>query len=103
MYWWEDLTEGEYERRRDDLRRQLDAINLVPSGSDNLPRMAQFLANASSALEAATAKEQNKLAWALFEELWIKDKEVVFVKPRPELYPFFGSTMRSPQENLLKV
>jgi len=25
----------------------------------------------------------------LFEEIWIKDKEVVFVKPRPELDPFF--------------
>ncbi len=25
----------------------------------------------------------------MFEEIWIKDKEVVFVKPRPELDPFF--------------
>ena len=89
MYRWEDLTEGEYKRRRDDLRRQLDALNPVPSGSDNLPRLAQFLADVSSAWESATAEQQNKLARTLFEEIWIKDKEVVFVKPRPELDPFF--------------
>ncbi len=29
------------------------------------------------------------MARALFEEIWIKDKKVVFVKPRPELDPFF--------------
>ena len=89
LYRWDDLTEGEYKRRRDDIRRQLDALNPVPSGSDNLPRLAQFLADVSSAWESATAEQQNKLARALFEEIWIKDKEVVFVKPRPELDPFF--------------
>ena len=43
----------------------------------------------ATAWESATAEQQNKLARALFEEIWIKDKEVVFVKPRPELDPFF--------------
>ena len=57
----------------------------MPSGSDSLPRLVQFLADVSSAWESATAEQQNKLARALFEEIWIKDKEVVFVKPRPEL------------------
>ncbi len=89
LYRWGDLTEGEYKRRRDDIRRQLDALNPVPSGSDNLPRLAQFLTDVSSAWESATAEQQNKVARALFEEIWIKDKEVVFVKPRPELDPFF--------------
>ena len=47
------------------------------------------LADVASAWEAATPEQQNKLARTLFEEIWIKDKEVVFVKPRPELDPFF--------------
>jgi len=89
LYRWDDLTEGEYKRRRDDIRKQLDALSPVPSGSDSLPRLAHFLADVSSAWESATAEQQNKLARALFEEIWIKDKEVVFVKPRPELDPFF--------------
>jgi len=89
LYRWGDLTEGEYKRHRNDIRKQLDALTPVPSGSDSLPRLAQFLADVSSAWESATAEQQNKLARALFEEIWIKDKEVVFVKPRPELDPFF--------------
>ncbi len=43
----------------------------------------------ASAWEVATPEQQNKLARTLFEEIWIKDKEVVFVKPRPELDLFF--------------
>ena len=98
LYRWEDITEGEYKRRRDDLRKDLAALIPVPSGSDSLPRLAHFLANVSTAWESATAEQQNKLARALFEEIWIKDKEVVYVKPRPELDPFF----RLNYEDLLK-
>jgi len=89
LYRWDDITEGEYKRRRDGIRKQLDALNPVPNGSDSLPLLAQFLADVSSAWELATPEQQNKLARTLFEEIWIKDKEVVFVKPRPELDPFF--------------
>ena len=89
LYRWDDIADHEYKRRRDDIRRQLDTLTPVPSGTDSLPRLAQFLADVSSAWESATPEQQNKLARALFEEIWIKDKEVVFVKPRPELDPFF--------------
>ena len=61
LYRWGDLTEGEYKRRRDEIRKQQDALNPVPSGSDNLPRLAQFLADVSSAWESATAEQQARL------------------------------------------
>ncbi len=89
LYRMGDVTKAEYERRRDDVRKQLDALAPVPGGSDSLPLLAEFLADVASAWEAATPEQQNKLARTLFEEIWIKDKEVVFVKPRPELDPFF--------------
>ncbi len=34
-------------------------------------------------------EQRNKLAHCLFQEIWIKDKEVVAVKSQPELKPFF--------------
>ena len=74
-----DVTKAEYERRRDDVRKQLDALAPVPGGSDSLPLLAEFLADVASAWEVATPEQQNKLARTLFEEIWIKDKEVVFV------------------------
>jgi len=103
LYRWGDLTEGEYKRRRDDIRRQLDALNPVPSGSDNLPRLAQFLTDVSSAWESATAEQQNKLARALFEEIWIKERKWSSLSLDQNWTPFFDPTMRSTQKKLLKV
>ena len=37
----------------------------------------------------ANQEQRNKLARQLFDEIWVKDKQVIAVKPRPELKPFF--------------
>jgi len=37
----------------------------------------------------ATQEQRNKLARTLFEQVLVKDKIAVAVKPRPELEPFF--------------
>ncbi len=34
-------------------------------------------------------EKRNKLAGCLFEVVWIKDKKVITVTPRPEFKPFF--------------
>lgn len=41
------------------------------------------------AWDAADQGQRNKLARCLFEEVWLKDKQVVAVKPRSEFEPFF--------------
>ena len=45
--------------------------------------------NVPVAWEEATQEQRNKLALCLFDEVWVKDKIVVAVKPRAELEPFF--------------
>ena len=57
--------------------------------ADHLDRLAGFLADVSSAWQSATQEQRNNLARALFDQVWVKDKLVVGVKPRPELEPFF--------------
>ena len=89
LYEWGDYTRSEYQERRNGLLSELEALNPTPNKADSLERLAGFLANVSTAWESATQEQRNKLARALFNEIWIKDKEVVFVKPRPELDPFF--------------
>lgn len=37
----------------------------------------------------ANQEQRSKLARTLFQEVWIKDKQVVAVKPQPEFEPFF--------------
>jgi hypothetical protein len=84
-----DYTEAEYVARRDDLLRQLESLQPAPNQGDNLKRLAQFLADVPAAWRAATQEQRNKLARTLFDQVWLEDKTVVAVKPRPELEPFF--------------
>jgi hypothetical protein len=45
-----------------------------------------------AAWAAATQSQRNKLARALFDQVWLEDKTVIAVKPRTELGPFFRLT-----------
>ena len=90
LYEWGDFTKAEYLARRSDLTRRMD--DLPTSGqpeADVLGKLAKFLADVPAAWEAATQEQRNKLARTLFDEVWLRDKEVVAVKPRRELDPFF--------------
>lgn len=69
--------------------RQLEELTPHASGPEPLARLAQFLADVPAAWEAATPEQQNKLARCLFDDVWLKDKDVIAVKPRSELEPFF--------------
>ncbi len=93
-----DYTEAEYVARRDDLLRQLESLKSVPDQTGHLDRLAKFLSDVPAAWVAATQEQRNKLARALFDQVWLEDKTVVAVKPRTELEPFF----RLNYENLTK-
>jgi site-specific DNA recombinase len=75
LYEWGDCTKAEYETRKADILKQLEAI------APTLDKLAQFLSDVPAAWEVATQEQRNKLARTLFDEVW--------VKPRPELEPFF--------------
>ena len=45
-----------------------------------------------AAWAAATQSQRNKLARALFDQVWLEGKTVIAVKPRTELGPFFRLT-----------
>ena len=89
LYEWGDYTRSEYETRKSDIMKQQEAMapRLIKTGQ--LDRLAQFLADIPAAWDVATQEQRNKLARTLFDQVWIKDKSVVGVKPRPELEPFF--------------
>ena len=89
LYEWGDYSKAEYHARRDELMSQLKALPPTESNAEHLDRLATFLAAVPVAWKAATPEQRNKLAQCLFEEVWLEDKAVVAVKPRPEMDPFF--------------
>ncbi len=89
LYEWGDYTREEYLQRREMIRKELTSLEPSRNDPKQLKRLASFLANVADAWEAATPEQRNKLARCLFEEVWLRDKTVVAVKPRPEFGPFF--------------
>ena len=88
LYKWGDISEEEYRRERQAVQREM--VALAPeTRQTNLDKLAEFLTNIGEAWRAASAEQKNKLARTLFQEIWIKDNQVVAVKPQPELEPFF--------------
>ena len=73
---------------------KLDGVKLMHSTQfieerKTLDKLAHFLGNVVDAWKEATQEQRNKLASALFEQVWIEHNRVVGVKPREELKPFF--------------
>ena len=56
---------------------------------DVLESLALFFKEITIAWEQATQEQRNRLVTCLFEAVWIKEKKVVAVTPRPEFKPFF--------------
>jgi hypothetical protein len=89
LYKWGAIGREEYQREKRQLEGQLTKLTSFVVFSEPLKRLAEFLANVTSAWDNAGNEERNKLARCLFQEIWVKDKEVVAVKPQPEFEPFF--------------
>jgi len=78
-----------YCREKDQIEGQLTKLTPFKTTAEPLKGLAEFLANITIAWDKASNEQRNKLARCLFQEVWVKDKEVVAVKPQPEFEPFF--------------
>jgi hypothetical protein len=89
LFRWGDIGEQEYVAEKENLEQELHL--LVPPQSDGrvLDKLASFLASVTQAWREANQVQRNALGRQLFDEVWLKDKRVIAVKPRPELEPFF--------------
>ena len=67
---------------------------------ETLDKLVQFLANIADAWDAASQEQRKKLARCLFQEVWIKGKEVIAVRPQLELKPFFDLNHKAMEEKL---
>ncbi len=103
LYKWGDISREDYLKEKEDIQKELKAFAPAESQAKNLDRLAGFLANVAHAWEEATGEHRNKLARSLFQEIWIKDKQVVAVKPQPELEPFFQLNYEEFVTKVLKI
>ena len=89
LYEWGHKSKDEYLADYDDIQRELKTLAIPEDKGKSLDKLAHFLSNVVDAWKEATQEQRNKLANALFEQVWIELNRVVGVKPREELKPFF--------------
>ncbi len=91
LYGWGDLGRAEYLTERDLLLRDLAALDARESqDTAHLDRLAELLGDTVRLWGEANQEQRNRIAGLLFEEVVIKDEQIVAVKPRPELAGFFA-------------
>ena len=95
LYKWGHISKDEYLAEYECTQRELEKLTLAEDKGKLLERLAHFLSNVVDVWEEATQEQRNKLARTLFERIQIEDNKVVFVKPRPELEPFFQINFES--------
>ena len=89
LFQWGDLSEKEYVAERDNVRHELASLDSARETKSRLEKLAEFLGNVASPWAAADQEQRNRLARLLFEGIQVKNDEVVALKPRPVLEPFF--------------
>ncbi|GAI37142.1 unnamed protein product, partial [marine sediment metagenome] len=89
LYEWGHKTKEEYLADHAAIQRELQELIPVKDKGKELERLASFLKDITLAWEQATQEQRNKLGSCLFEAVWIKDRKVLAVTPKPEFKPFF--------------
>lgn len=89
LYEWGDITKEEYLKEKERIQQEIGMYVPFENPAKDLERLAGFLTSITKAREEANQEHRNKLARCLFQEVWVKDKQVAAVKPQPELALFF--------------
>ena len=88
LYEWGHKTKEEYLADYTAMRNELRKVIPTKPKVDVLEKLAAFLKDITLAWQQASQEFKNRLANTLFETIWIRDKKVVAVTPRPEFKPF---------------
>ena len=89
LYEWGHKSKDEYLADYDAIQRELVMLASPEDKGETLDKLAHFLGNVADAWKEASQEQRNKLAGALFEQVWLEHNRVVGIKPRDELKPFF--------------
>lgn len=89
LYGWGHLQREDYLSEYEAVHRELEALKPETDRARHLERLAHFLKDVAAAWRDADHGQRNKLASAIFQQVWVKDNRVIGVRPLPELEPFF--------------
>jgi len=103
LYEWGHKSKEEYWADYKMIQTQLQSLTPARDQGKTLERLALFLKNISLAWKQSDEQQRNRLAKQLFDIVWIKDKKVLAVTPRPEFKPFFDLQYEGMSQGVLQM
>ena len=85
------------------IQAQLQSLAPAKDQDKSLEKLALFLKDISEAWKQADEQQQNRLAKQLSDTVWIRDKRVLAVTPRPEFKPFFDLQYEGLSQGVLHI
>jgi len=89
LFEWADITESNYLKQRDKIQRELRELQPTFTQHARLEQLREFLSSLPLAWRHATAEERNRLARAIYDDVYVDGHRLVSVRPRDEVSPFF--------------
>ena len=100
LYAWGDLDEGEYRAERNDIQAAIAGLDIDSQNGHSLDRLAALLRNVVEGWRLADQKQRNRMARGLLNGVLVRDKQVMAVRPKKELEPFFKISYECQEESL---
>jgi len=89
MYKWCDMSETDYLVERAQIKSELDRLTPHEYNTAALEKLAELLKNVPQLWKEADQNQRNAIGRQLFKEVWVKDKQIVAVRPTEDFEPFF--------------
>jgi hypothetical protein len=76
-------------RERSQIKSELDRLTPHEYNTAALEKLAELLKNVPQLWKEADQNQRNAIGRQLFKEVWVKDKQIVAVRPTEDFEPFF--------------
>ena len=103
LYQWGHKTKRQYLTEHAAIQREIQQTIPMEPKVNVLEKLAGFLKDIVLAWEQASQEHSNRMVSCLFETVWIQDKKVMAVTPRPEFRPFFDLQYTGMSRYMLQV
>ncbi|MFC1909958.1 recombinase family protein [Chloroflexota bacterium] len=85
------------------ITRKLESLPDAIVEEEELEKLAAFLEDIALVWEEAAEEQRNRLASQLFDVVWIENKQLVAVTPKPEFKPFFDLGYQGMPESVVHI
>jgi site-specific DNA recombinase len=89
LYELGDKSREEYLSRRTEITAEIASLKPAEDNKADLRNAAELLGRFCEAWAIADLEQKRKIARLIFEEIWVENKKVVTVRPRPQFTGFF--------------